>query len=178
MATEALDKRKKKAKTRMANMIRCEYKSADVKGVLNHFEQDHASLVRPSERPETSPELIHECLSRVEIALHQGNEMAAISAIRHAFATGLCKAEPHDPRDIPNDEPLASTSLGGGPDQDDHGQGVRLVEMLERYDIRTVGDVRSRGYLGLLKIPYINKGNARRIAEAVGISPVVAPSRS
>ena len=162
-------KRNRKPTSRKLEMVRCEHRSADVKGVLHRDEYYDSSIIRPAERPETSPELIRDCLARVEIELSHGNEPGAVAAIRYAFANGLCKQEPHDPRDLPNDEPLASTSLGGGPDHHDNGMSVRIVEMLERYDIRTVGDVRRLGVEGLRRIPFIADKGCQLIARAVGL---------
>ena len=68
-----------------------------------------------------------------------------------------------------NDEPLASTSLGGGPDHHENGMSVRIVEMLERYDIRTVGDVRRLGVEGLRRISFIADKGSQLVAQAVGL---------
>lgn len=147
-------------------------RSADVQGVLNHKKIHSRSMVRLDDRPETSPEVTSECLKKVEIALLHGNEEQAVAAIRYAFANGLCPSEPHDPRELSDDEPLAATSLGGGAGVKNGELLVRLLDTLERYGFLTVGQVRSVGYAGIMKLPFISNRCADVIAEAVGMSVI------
>ena len=129
------------------------------------------SIGRIDEIPETSPEVIRECVAKVQIALNLGNEQQAIAAIRYAFANELCPSEPHDPRELGDDEPLAATILGCGPNvKGDHQMYIRCLDVLERYGFFIVGQVRSAGYGGIMRIPFVSETYADIIAEAVGLN--------
>lgn len=106
-------------------------------------------------------ELVRKYSRIMEVHLANANELHAIRAVRCFFQEleeQNAAAARLDPRDIPDDEPLAAMAID-----------IRCTNALERHGIIYVRDIRQRSLYDLLRVPQITIETGVSIMRLVGL---------
>jgi len=107
--------------------------------------------------PPINEEDLSACLRTIELELRRANEPAAKAAIaRFFFACEEAKIY-QQPKDLPDDSPLA-----------DSGLPLRVINLMEKHGVCTIGDARKHTYNSLLSIHTVSEKLAQDIMRAVG----------